>query len=159
MAVTKLDRQSNHRFPFFLPDGRQFLFQAVGTPETAGIYLGSLDSAETWRLTTADTAGVYLVFGMAPLGPRGSARGPASGPGTEGPHRRSGDPGRSVAFDLGCRVGIDDGSGRLPGGRDQPSTTGLVRPDGKGPGYGRRIRFSCFLRNCRQMDGASRSTA
>lgn len=25
-AVTKLDRQTNHRFPFFLPDGRQFLF-------------------------------------------------------------------------------------------------------------------------------------
>ena len=63
VAVTKLDRQTSHRFPFFLPDGRQFLFYAQGTPETAGIYLGSLDSAETRRLTPADTAGVYLSSG------------------------------------------------------------------------------------------------
>ncbi len=63
MAVTQLDRQNSHRFPFFLPDGRQFLFLAQGTPETAGIYLGSLDSAETQRLTAADTAGVYLSLG------------------------------------------------------------------------------------------------
>ena len=63
MAVTKLDRQTSHRFPYFLPDGRQFLFYAQGTPETAGIYLGSLDSAETRRLTAADTAGVYLSSG------------------------------------------------------------------------------------------------
>ena len=63
MAVTKLDRQTSHRFPTFLPDGRQFLFYAQGTPETRGIYLGSLDSAETTRLTAADTAGVYLPSG------------------------------------------------------------------------------------------------
>ena len=63
VAVTKLDRQTSHRFPFFLPDGRQFVFLAQGTPETAGIYLGSLDSAETHRLTPADTAAVYLSSG------------------------------------------------------------------------------------------------
>ncbi len=60
VAVTKLDRQLSHRFPFFLPDGRQFLFFAQGTPETAGIYLGSLESGDTKRLTLADTRGVYL---------------------------------------------------------------------------------------------------
>jgi Tol biopolymer transport system component len=61
VPVTRLDRQTNHRFPFFLPDGRQFLFHAAGPPEAAGIYLGGLDSAETWRLTAADAApGVYL---------------------------------------------------------------------------------------------------
>jgi Tol biopolymer transport system component len=65
VPVTKLDRQSSHRFPFFLPDGRQFLFLAQGTPETGGIYLGSLDSAEPRRLTAADTAGIYLPSGMA----------------------------------------------------------------------------------------------
>jgi serine/threonine protein kinase len=65
-AVTKLDRQVSHRFPFFLPDGRQFLFSAGATPETAGtdtggVYLGSLDSAETHRLMPADTVRVaYL---------------------------------------------------------------------------------------------------
>ena len=60
VAVTTLDRQTSHRFPSFLPDGRQFLFYAQGTQETAGIYLGSLDSAETRRLAAADAAGVYL---------------------------------------------------------------------------------------------------
>ncbi len=60
VAVTKLDRQSSHRFPSFLSDGRQFLFYAQGTPETGGMYLGALDSTETQRLTTAETAGVYL---------------------------------------------------------------------------------------------------
>ena len=62
VAVTTLDRQANHRFPSFLPDGRQFLFYAQGSPETAGIYLGALDSAATRRLTAADEAGVYLPF-------------------------------------------------------------------------------------------------
>jgi Tol biopolymer transport system component len=61
VAVTKLDppRRSGHRFPHLLPGGRQFLFYAQGTPETAGIYLGSLDSGETSRLIGADTAGAY----------------------------------------------------------------------------------------------------
>ena len=49
VAVTKLDRQSSHRFPSFLPDGRHFLFYAQGTPDTGGIYLGSLDSRQTRR--------------------------------------------------------------------------------------------------------------
>ena len=57
--VTKLDKQNSHRFPQFLPGGRQFLFYAQGSPETAGIYLGSLDSSEIKRLAAADTAGVY----------------------------------------------------------------------------------------------------
>ena len=60
VAVTKLDRQGSQRFPVFLPDGRQFLFFAQGSPETAGIYLGSLESGDTKRLTPADTRGVYL---------------------------------------------------------------------------------------------------
>lgn len=63
MAVTKLDPQSNQLFPFFLPDGRQFLFYAQGPPETGGIYLGSLESGETKRLTPIGTAGVYLSSG------------------------------------------------------------------------------------------------
>ena len=60
VAVTKLDKQLNHRFPQFLPGGRQFLFYAQGTPETDGIYLGSLDSPEVKRLAAADTAGAYF---------------------------------------------------------------------------------------------------
>ena len=39
---------------------RQFLFFALGSPDTQGIYLGSLDSKETTRLTASDTGGAYL---------------------------------------------------------------------------------------------------
>ena len=49
--------QSSHRFPQFLPGGRQFLFYAAGTAETAGIYLGALDATAVTRVTAADTAG------------------------------------------------------------------------------------------------------
>jgi len=60
-AVTTLETgQSGHRFPQFLPDGRQFLFYGSGTGETSGIYLGSLDGGRPKRLTAADTAGAYL---------------------------------------------------------------------------------------------------
>jgi eukaryotic-like serine/threonine-protein kinase len=61
--VTKLDKQTSHRFPQFLPGGREFLFFALGPPEIQGIYLGSLDSADNRRLTAADTAGAYLAPG------------------------------------------------------------------------------------------------
>jgi Tol biopolymer transport system component len=62
VAVTQLDppRQIGHRRPQFLPDGRHFLFYAVGTPEAAGIYLGSLDGGTPTRLTAADSAGTFL---------------------------------------------------------------------------------------------------
>jgi serine/threonine protein kinase/Tol biopolymer transport system component len=62
VAVTRLDplRQTGHRIPRFLPDGRHFLFYATGNPDASGIYLGSLDGGEPKRLTAADSAGVYL---------------------------------------------------------------------------------------------------
>ncbi len=63
VAASKLDRQNSHRFPQFLPGGRRFLFYATGTPETNGIYLGSLDSLETKRVAAADTAGLYASAG------------------------------------------------------------------------------------------------
>jgi serine/threonine protein kinase/Tol biopolymer transport system component len=64
VAVTKVDRQISHRFPQFLPGGRQFLFYApAATPEAAGIHLGSLDSPETQRLAAADAAGIYAANG------------------------------------------------------------------------------------------------
>jgi hypothetical protein len=43
-------RQTSHRSPQFLPDGRHFVFYAQGLPETSGIYLGSLDGGEPKRL-------------------------------------------------------------------------------------------------------------
>jgi Tol biopolymer transport system component len=59
-AITHVDggRQSNHRFPCFLPDGRHFLFFAQGTE--GGVYLGSLDAGEPIRLTASDANAAYL---------------------------------------------------------------------------------------------------
>src|SRR5262245_60915350 len=44
-AVTELKtpKQSGHRYPHFLPDGRHFLFYVQGSADASGIYLGSLD--------------------------------------------------------------------------------------------------------------------
>jgi WD40 repeat protein len=62
--VTKLDsarKELAHRRPWFLPDGRHFLF--LGIASSAGghnsIRIGSLDSPEIQTLTEADSGGVY----------------------------------------------------------------------------------------------------
>jgi Tol biopolymer transport system component len=61
-AVTRLDspHQSNHRSPQFLPDGRYFLFYAVGQEQASGIYLGSLDGGEPKRLMASSAPGQFL---------------------------------------------------------------------------------------------------
>ncbi len=52
--------QTGHLFPWFLPDGRHVLFYATATSDdVAGVYVGSLDAAESKRLAGADTAAVY----------------------------------------------------------------------------------------------------
>jgi serine/threonine protein kinase/WD40 repeat protein len=53
--------QSYFSGPWFLPDGRHFLFYAAAASyDVAGLYVGSLDaSAESKRLTGADSAAVY----------------------------------------------------------------------------------------------------
>ena len=61
--ATALDRQTSHRWPVFLPDGRHFLFYAQGGTDTGGIWLGALDATTRTRLTPADTAGTYLPGG------------------------------------------------------------------------------------------------
>ena len=50
--------QSSHRFPHFLPGGRQFLFCAQGT--SPGLYLGSLDSPESKRLAAATSGALFV---------------------------------------------------------------------------------------------------
>src|SRR6185436_4782973 len=70
VAVTKLERQTSHRYPQFLPDGRRFLFYAQGTADTQGVYLGSLDSTEVSKLTTSPGSGAYASPGWL-LWPRG----------------------------------------------------------------------------------------
>ncbi len=52
--------QTTYNSPWFLPDGRHFLFYATATSDdVAGVYVGALDAAESKRLAGADTAAVY----------------------------------------------------------------------------------------------------
>jgi len=61
VAVTKVaSGQSSHRFPVFLPGGRQFVFFAPGIEAVRGVYLGSLDSPDITRITNADALGGYV---------------------------------------------------------------------------------------------------
>jgi eukaryotic-like serine/threonine-protein kinase len=52
-------QQADHRLPYFLPDGRHFLYFVIGTPEGRGIYIGSLDSNETKRVLDSELAGTF----------------------------------------------------------------------------------------------------
>jgi serine/threonine protein kinase len=70
VAVTHLANPpqtgQGHRFPQFLPDGRHFLFYALGSPEYRGVYVASLDGSVTRRLVDADAIAVmasgHLLF-------------------------------------------------------------------------------------------------
>jgi Tol biopolymer transport system component/predicted Ser/Thr protein kinase len=64
------DRQeSAHSFPWFLPDGRHFLYfrAASGNPEVQGIYVGSLDAAPEAQSTERLLASSYgAIFAPVP---------------------------------------------------------------------------------------------
>jgi Tol biopolymer transport system component len=58
-----LTKHSTHRWPWFLPDGKHFLFLATnhtgGDPKQNGIYFGSLDNQETRLLVNAESGAEY----------------------------------------------------------------------------------------------------
>jgi Tol biopolymer transport system component/tRNA A-37 threonylcarbamoyl transferase component Bud32 len=52
----------DHRWPQFLPDGKRFIFTAnLGTPETNGIYVGSLDGMTPVRVVAGEAAGRFAM--------------------------------------------------------------------------------------------------
>jgi eukaryotic-like serine/threonine-protein kinase len=63
--VTKT--KGEYRYPAFLPDGRHFLYAAIGgSPEKTGVYLSSLDGGENRRVladvSSVALAGTHLLF-------------------------------------------------------------------------------------------------
>ena len=51
---------NSHRYPFFLPDGRRFLFFARGSKlEHRGIYVGSLESLDSRLVLKSESLGIY----------------------------------------------------------------------------------------------------
>jgi len=67
--VTALDPahgETSHRFPFFLPDGRHFIYFVQGAAES-NVLVGSIDSKQSRVVTTAQAAAIfappdYLLF-------------------------------------------------------------------------------------------------
>src|SRR5215469_2932812 len=66
-SVTQLDSsraEASHRWPFFLPDGRHFLFTARSfTTSNAAIFTGSLDSAERKPILDVNSNAIYVPAG------------------------------------------------------------------------------------------------
>jgi len=62
-ASTLGQGESVHMRPFFLPDGRHFLYRASTGPGAGPIYVGSLNSAERKLLFNADSANVFYSQG------------------------------------------------------------------------------------------------
>jgi eukaryotic-like serine/threonine-protein kinase len=68
VAVTTLDKaqqETVHRWPYFLPDGRHFLYSTWSLqPDKRAIVIGSLDSSERTRLISAESMAVYASPGF-----------------------------------------------------------------------------------------------
>src|ERR1051326_73449 len=56
-------RELGQRNPWFLPDGRHFLYYVAGDAQTRGVYIGELNGAGARRLLDADSAAVYASTG------------------------------------------------------------------------------------------------
>jgi eukaryotic-like serine/threonine-protein kinase len=61
--VTWIDttgKEDSHRWPFFLPDGRRFVYLRRGASENAGIYLGFLDGQQSKLLVRLKTNAEFV---------------------------------------------------------------------------------------------------
>jgi Tol biopolymer transport system component len=63
VQVTDSPRAIRHTSPYFLPDGRHFLFYVQSASETQGVYWGDLESKDRVRLFESDSAAVYSPSG------------------------------------------------------------------------------------------------
>jgi len=74
--VTMLDpsrKETNHLWPYFLPDGKHFLYSVLSaTTENSGIFVGSLDSKEGKLLLRANSNPVYVPPGYLLFGREGT---------------------------------------------------------------------------------------
>ena len=67
VQLTSVDQSRNeieHTWPYFLPDGRHFIFLVRNAqPENSGIYAGALDSKDTKRILQVHSSAVYSAPG------------------------------------------------------------------------------------------------
>ena len=66
VVTTLADAQRSHGFPYFLPDGRHFLYYSEGSrPDTTGVFIGELaTTGNHQRLIASDSAAVYAPPGV-----------------------------------------------------------------------------------------------
>jgi serine/threonine protein kinase/Tol biopolymer transport system component len=63
VPLTRLETgETLHRAPHFLPDGKHFLYFALG--QTSGLYVGSLDGSQPKRIGNTDTSGFVMPSGV-----------------------------------------------------------------------------------------------
>ena len=75
-TVIDKTKHTTHRWPWFLPDGKHFIFLATnhsgGDPKQNGIYFGSVDSPDIRFITASGFRGtirVTAIFFTAPTQP------------------------------------------------------------------------------------------
>lgn len=61
--TTLSSEQTGHRAPQFLPDGRHYIYYAMGSPKVRGIYVGEIGATNSRRLIDSDTPAVYAATG------------------------------------------------------------------------------------------------
>lgn len=72
-VIDHANRELNHYFPSFLPDGRHFLYTILSSnKERQGIYIGSLDDKLKHRLLPDESSALYASPGFVLFG-RGDA--------------------------------------------------------------------------------------
>ena len=59
LVTTLQPSEASHSFPWFLPDGRQFLYFVAAMPGVRGVYLGTVNASSGRRLLDADSAALY----------------------------------------------------------------------------------------------------
>jgi eukaryotic-like serine/threonine-protein kinase len=76
VPVTTLDaarHENSHRWPYFLRDGKQFLFTALSSgQENTAVYVGSFDSSAPKRLMTVQSNAMYTDPGYLLFGREGT---------------------------------------------------------------------------------------
>ena len=143
-------KQTSHRFPQFLPDGRHFLYYVQGIPESRGIYIGyigDLQGSETSALARCGLGRRVCGSRAAALRPPGNAvcAGLRCGPlGTE--RERVSDGGTDCAgyrcARIGSRLRIDGRPIRVPDRVGQrPPAVRVAGPVRQGHRQGRRSAF------------------
>jgi Tol biopolymer transport system component len=72
-ALSPRSRETAHQWPQFLPDGRHFLYTALGRrPEDGGIYVASLDSPERTLILQSAVRAVFAPSGYLLFAQEGS---------------------------------------------------------------------------------------